>query len=126
MKRQGSPPRRGRWHPTIIYRRDGRVVLRTRWPGIETPEIVLGKVVHLRDGWHFLTLRVASIGRAALREQFGLAPDPFDFEQDGEPYKRRHLACKALLALLRDGAAVDLDASRGLPGDALEPPRGAT
>lgn len=133
MKRRqhGSAIRRrgGLFGCGIHYRRDGRVVLRARGvaPGSWHPaEIVLGKVLRLRDGWHFYTPRVAPSGRARHRESLGLAPDPFDFEMDGEPYARRHLACKALLALLRDGAAVDLDARRGLPGDSLEPPRGAT
>lgn len=107
LPRKGSRGRRrGRSGVGICYRRDGRVVVRLpAWLGAN--ELLIGKVERLSEGWHFCTTVVAPAGRDALRDDASLVPDPFDFHRHAEPYPRRHLATKALIKLLNEGAAVD-------------------
>lgn len=98
--------RRGRTGVGLCYRRDGRVVVRLpAWLGCS--ELLIGKVERLGDSWHFCTTVVAPAGRNVLRDDASLAPDPFDFHRNAEAFPRRHMATKALVKLLSEGAAVD-------------------
>lgn len=86
----------------IVYRTDGRVVLRTFGVQLGRAELLLGRVERRADGWHFATTRIASSCQCGSANCDG---PTFEFEVDQEPYKRRGLARAALVAVLSLGGA---------------------